>query len=266
MTIDPSVIWGESIHIFLLPSLHRIIIIIFPFIIALLANYSIQRFLHVPKNLESTRAITYIAAIKSILTVILYILAISYVLLQLQINITPLFASAGIIGLIVGLGIRSLLEDIFTGVFILTQDTIRVGDYVEIEGAQGITETLGFRTVRIKDQNGAIHIFPNREIKKIVNYSRRQARVVIDIPIKPNQSIDQVFKALKKALTTIKKDPVLKLLISETSSVQGIEDIHQGRIIIRVLILTRAAFRWDVARKYRYLVIQQLEKEKILLA
>jgi len=195
----------------------------------------------------------------------IYIVAAYYVLTQLNINVTPLFASAGVLGIIIGLGVRSFIEDFFTGILILTQDTISVGDYVEIGGAQGITEAVGLRTVRLKDQNGAIHIFPNREIKKIVNYSRRLARVVVDVPIKSNQPVDRSIRALEQAIEELKKDKVLSARISEGSHVQGVERITGNSIAVRVLIITRAAFRWDTARRYRYLALRQLEKTKIEL-
>ncbi len=244
---------------------NTILTVIVPFIVASLLSRIINQYIRIPKNLESPRTKTYLATAQSLLTMFIYIVAAYYVLTQLHINVTPLFASAGVIGIILGLGVRSFIEDFFTGILILTQDTISVGDYVEIGGAQGITEAVGLRTVRIKDQNGAIHIFPNREIKKIVNYSRRLARVVVDVPIKSNQPVDRAIKALERAITELKKDRVLATLISEGSHVQGVERINGGSIAIRVLIITRAAFRWDTARRYRYLALRQLEKGKILL-
>lgn len=246
-------------------SIHSVLTVILPFVIATALSRIINRYIHIPKNLESPRTKTYLATMQSLLTMTIYVIAAYYVLTQLHINVTPLFASAGVIGIIIGLGVRSFIEDFFTGILILTQDTISVGDYVEIGGAQGITEAVGLRTVRIKDQNGAIHIFPNREIKKIVNYSRRLARVVIDVPIQSNQPVDRAIKALERAITELKKDKVLSTLISEGSRVQGIERISGGSVAIRVLIITRAAFRWDTARRYRYLALRQLEKSKILL-
>lgn len=243
-----------------------LLIVVVPLVIAAAIGSLIQRFIKVPKNLESPRATTYMGLAKSVFTSVIYIIAIYFILIQLHINVTPLFASAGIIGIIVGLGVRSIIEDFFTGLFILTQDTIRVGDYVEIGSAQGTTEALGFRTVRIKDQNGAIHILPNREIKKIINYSRRQARVVVDIPIKPNQKVDKALTALRQAIETIKKDKTMGPLVMEGSHVQGVEHISPGKVVIRVLLLTKAAFRWDVARTFRYFALRLLEKAGIDLA
>ncbi len=240
--------------------------IVVPFVIAVLMHWLIQRFVRAPKNLDSPRTRTYFSVAKSIFTTIIYLIATYYIFIALNINVTPLFASAGVVGIIIGLGVRPFIEDFFTGIFILTQDTISVGDYVEIGGAEGVTEALGLRTVRIKDQNGAIHIFPNREIKKIVNYSRRAARVIVDIPMKSNQPIDDALAALERAIKDLKEDNAIGKFISDGSAVQGIQQISGGFTLIRVLVITRASSRWEAARKYRYLALKELEKVKIILA
>ncbi len=233
---------------------------------AAVINWLVQRFVRMPKNVDSPRTQTYLSVAKSVLGLVVYLTAIYYVFHFLNINVTPLFASAGAIGLIVGLGLRSFIEDFFTGLFLLTQDTINVGDYVRIGDAEGVTEALGLRTVRVRDRNGAVHIYPNREIKKIVNYSRRQARVVINISVKPNQPVDAVFKALNAALSEIKKDKEIGEAINANSCIQGVEDISRGEVSISVLILTRASLRWSAARQFRYLALKELNKAKILLA
>lgn len=236
-----------------------------PVFAAIFIDKILLRAVHVPKNLESPRARTYMSVAKSTLRTIVYITALYYVFVILNVNVTPLFASAGVVGIILGLGVRSFIEDFFTGVLILTQDTISVGDYVEIGGSEGITEAIGLRTVRLRDQNGALHIFPNREIKKIINYSRRQARVVVDIPVKSNQSIDTVFLVFSRALDKLRKHKELGPHIHQGSMVQGIESITGDSLVIRSLILTRASLRWTAAREYKYVVLRELAKAKILL-
>lgn len=248
-----------------IPYLQGAFIALIPVLTAIFIDKIILRAVHVPKNLESPRTRTYLSVAKSTLRTIIYIIALYYVFVILNINVTPLFASAGVVGIILGLGVRSFIEDFFTGVLILTQDTISVGDYVDISGSEGITEAIGLRTVRLRDQNGAVHIFPNREIKKIINYSRRQARVVVDIPIKSNQSIDKIFLIFNKSLATLRKHKELGPYVQQGSMIQGVETISGSSLVIRSLILTRASLRWSVAREYKYIVLRELSKAKILL-
>ncbi len=240
--------------------------IVLPVIAAIVGNRLLQHIIRVPKNLQSSRTETYVSILKSILSVVIYGTAAYFVFSALRVNVTPLFASAGVVGIIIGLGIRTFIEDFFTGVFILTEDTIRIGDYVDIGGSEGVTESLGLRTVRIRDRNGAIHIFPNREIKKIINYSKRQARVIVDVPVKANQSVDTALAALEAALGSLRKDANVGKHILETSRIEGVEAINPGHMLIRVLILTRASERWNAGRTFRRIVLKELEKAKILLA
>ncbi|MFZ5535317.1 MAG: mechanosensitive ion channel family protein [Patescibacteria group bacterium] len=240
--------------------------LLIPVVAAFGVNIVIERVVRVPKNLQSSRTTTYLSVLKSLLTVLVYVVAGYYVLTTLKINMTPLFASAGVLGLVIGLGLRSFIEDFFTGIFILTEDTIRVGDYVEIAGSEGVTESLGLRTVRLRDKNGAIHIFPNREIKKIINYSKRGARVIVDIPIKTNQPLESAEVALTAALTTLRKHKTMGQYVHENSRVEGVEAINPGSIVLRTLILTRATDRWNAARAFRKLALSELAKAKVLLS
>jgi small conductance mechanosensitive channel len=136
-----------------LATLHILLVTIVPFMIAFILNHLLQRYIKIPLNMQSSRKNTYFSVFKSIIATIIYSMAFFYILSELKINLTPIFASAGIISIIIGLGIRSLVEDFFSGMFILTQDTVRVGDYVEIGLTNGVIESLGFRTIRVKDQN-----------------------------------------------------------------------------------------------------------------
>ncbi len=194
-----------------------------------------------------------------------FVAAAYVVFAELRVNLTPLFASAGVLGIIIGLGIRSFIEDFFTGLLIITEDTIRVGDYVGISGSEGVVESLGLRTVRIRDRSGGLYIFPNREIKKIINYSRRQARVIIDIPIKPNQPVEPAISVFEKAIETLRKHKLIGKHIQTASRVEGIEDIAAGKVTVRVLIVTKPSERWHAARAYRRTVLNALAKAGIEL-
>jgi small conductance mechanosensitive channel len=240
--------------------------VIVPVVVALIVNHAIDKFFRVPKNLTSPRASTYVSVFKSFLRVIVFAISGYIVFTVLAINMTPLFASAGVVGIILGLGIRTFIEDFFTGMFILTEDTIRVGDYVDIGGSEGVTESLGLRTVRLRDRNGAVHIFPNREIKRIINFSKRQARVIVDMPIKSNQSVDKVFEALTRALAAIRKDPAVGDFIQENSRLEGVDSISNGVMIVRVLLITRPSERWNVGRTFRRIALKELERAGVLLA
>jgi len=232
----------------------------------ILLNALLQRYIRIPKKIESTRAQTYIIVLKNFVSFAVYGITLYLLLSTIQINPTPLFASAGIFGIIIGLGLRPLIEDFFTGLFMLSEDILRVGDYVMIGDSEGTIEFLCLRTLRLRDKYGAIHIIPNREIKKIINYSKKLSRVIVDIQVKNSQSIDNAITLLEKSLDKLKKDKKVGQLILEKSHVEGIELITPGNITLRTVILTKSQERFQIARSFRSIAVSEFQKNNVLLA
>lgn len=235
-------------------------------LLAALIQMLLVRLIRVPKRLESRRAKTYIAALHNTISVVVFCTAIYFILIRLGINVTPLLASAGVVGVVVGLGSRSLIADFIAGLFLLTEDSIRIGDSIKIGVAEGTVETIRLRTLSLRDSQGAVHIIPNGEIKTVVNKSRGTTHMIIDIPAKPSTKIDTVLSALKSCLTLLQKEKAFKNEILPSSGVRGIESITKDAVIVRTVIDTRSSRRFDIARHYRYLVKKTFEKKKIQVA
>jgi len=235
-------------------------------LIAIIVDNLFRLFMKLPKHFNNRRARTYVTILRNIATVVIYTIALNIIFIILGINITPLLASAGIIGITIGIGARPLVEDLITGLFLLSQDSIAVDDYVRIDDVEGTIEAMGMRTLRVRDDTGAIAIIPNGQVKKVINFSRNKASVLIDIPVKSDQGIETALKAAGNALTLLQKEEDLKSSLFPGAAVNGIEEIKpDGGVLIRSTILTYPARRFDVARRYRYLVIKEFEKQKILL-
>lgn len=219
----------------------------------------------VPKHFDSRRARSYATFLRNIATAIIYTAAIYIILAELGINITPLLASAGVIGIIIGLGARALIEDLIGGLFLLSQDSIAIGDYIKIDDVEGHIESIGFRTLTVRAEDGSLCMIPNGQIKKVINYSRHRSRMLVDFPVKADQNIETVIKLCKKALADIQKDKEFADAILPESIVDGIQEFRPvGPMVIRVTVVTHPARRLEVARKYRYLVKREFEKNKIL--
>lgn len=140
---------------------------------AVIVNVIIKSFIKVPKSIQSRRQRTFASALKNIISVVVYVIAFNVILGILDISIAPLLASAGIIGLSIGLGAKALIEDLIAGVMLLSQDSVAIGDQVEIDGSSGRLEKIGFRTITIRVEDGSIHIIPNGVVKKVINHSRK---------------------------------------------------------------------------------------------
>lgn len=233
---------------------------------AIIINNVLRLFIKVPKSLENRRARTYIFILRKAISVIIYFIALYLILNEIGINITPFLASASIIGIVVGIGARALIEDLINGFFLLTQDSIAIGDYIKLDDAEGNIEKLGFRSLTIRGDSGELHIIPNGLVKKVINYSRHRSYTSIDFPVKSDQDIDLTIKAMREALEEIQKDKTIKDSCFPGSSVLGIVDFKiEGRVIMRTKIITPPEMRFKIARMYRYLTKKKFEKYKIAL-
>lgn len=234
-------------------------------IAALISNTILRSFIRFPKHLGNKRSETFVTVLRNLVSVVVYVVALHYMFIELGINIAPLLASAGIIGIAVGIGARPLIEDLISGIFLLGQAAITIGDYVNINDTEGFIEVIGVRTISIRDQAGALHIIPNGLVKTVVNYSRGKMHVFIDIPVKADQPIQVVLSETEKALEKIQEEDAHS--VYPGSKVLGIDNFAQGNImVIRIDVITSAHTRWEVSKKLRLLIKKGFEKHKITIA
>lgn len=233
-------------------------------LLAVIADNLFRSFIKMPKTIENRRARTFTVIVRNLITVTVYVIALHIVLVELGINITPLLASAGIMGVIIGISARPLIEDLISGLLFLSQDTIATGDYVKIEDMEGVIQSIGARTITIKQDSGALCVIPNGQVKKIINYSRHKTNLFIDLPVKADEKIDMVKKACLEALDEIKKDKEISPFLLPGATITGIDEIKPtGPLMFRVTLITSPGMRLEVGRKYRYYVKKAFEKNKI---
>jgi len=243
-------------------------------LIAVLLDFVLRALVRVPKHFDSKRTQTVAAIIRNIITIIVYIFALYIILTLFGINLTPLLASASVIGIIIGIGAREIIEDFVNGLFLLSLDSIAIGDYIQIgttfiqsDMSEGVVEHIGARTLTIRAENGSSHVIPNGQIKKIINYSRHRFNNFIDLTIKANQDIDKVIKAAETAMAQLQKDPEFTDSLLPGSIVNGIDGFSNPEIMtFRVTLTTNPVRRKEIARRYRYFVKKEFEKHKLAFA
>ncbi|HSW88316.1 MAG TPA: mechanosensitive ion channel family protein [Candidatus Saccharimonadales bacterium] len=236
-------------------------------IASLLTNTALRAAIRVPKKLETRRGITYLSVVRSSVSIVIFSIGLYIIFVILNIDITPLLASAGIVGIAIGIGARSLIEDIIAGLFLITQTTTAIGDYVIVGGNEGVIEHIGFRNITIRSINGAFITIPNGQVKQVVNYSWGNAVLFIDIPVKAGQDIDAIIDLLTVIITKMQKDEIAEFPIKDGSKVLGIENFQPGScVLIRVMLITIASGRNFVERDYRYKVVKSFGKNKIIFA
>ena len=130
------------------------------------------------------------------------------VLDQLGVNTTPILAGAGIVGLAVGFGSQTLVKDLINGLFILFEESIRVGDWVSLGSNGGLVESIGLRTVRLRDLHGNVHVIPNSSIDTLTNMTKEFSRAVLDVGIAYRENVDKVIEILKEIGEEMRNDPV----------------------------------------------------------
>ncbi len=236
-------------------------------LIAVVVDHVVRSFIKVPKHFDTRRSRTYVAILRNIVTVVIYAITLYAIFIELGINIVPLLASAGIVGLAIGLGAKSLIEDVIAGLSLLSQDSIVTGDIIKIDDIEGAIEHIGFRTLTIRAENGSLHIIPNGQIKKVINFSRHKTRFFVTIPVKSDEKIEVVLKTFEDALAQLQKDETFAETLYPGSLVDGIEEFRpEGtHLFIRTTLITHPAQRLVIARQFRYLVKKAFEKNKLVL-
>jgi len=170
---------------------------------------------------------------------------------QLGVNTTPILAGAGIVGLAVGFGSQTLVRDLINGLFILFEESLRVGDYAEAGNKGGIVESVGLRTVRLRDLHGNVHVIPNSSINTVTNYSKEFSRAVIDIGVAYRENVDEVIEILKGIGEEMRSDPEHGKSILEPMEVFGLQSFADSAVVIRVRFTTKPLKQWGLKREFQ---------------
>ncbi len=185
------------------------------------------------------------------------------VLGQLGVNTTPILAGAGIVGLAVGFGSQTLVKDLINGLFILFEESIRVGDYVDVGKDGGMVEAIGLRTVKLRDVSANVHIVPNSTINSVVNYSKEFSRAVIDIGVAYKENADEVIAILMEVGEGMRQDPKYGMNIVEPFEVLGLQKFADSAIIIRCRFTTKPLKQWGLKREFNRRVKRVLDEHGI---
>jgi small conductance mechanosensitive channel len=175
----------------------------------------------------------------------------------------PILASAGILGLAVGFGAQTLVKDVISGFFLILENQVRVGDVAEINGTGGLVEAITLRTLVLRDARGARIVFPCGSITTLANLTKDYAYAVLDVLVHYRHDTDQVIKVIQDTGKTVETDAAFKDVILAPLEVNGIENIGDSGITIRVRMKTLPQRQWDVARELRRRLKKAFENNEI---
>ena len=218
------------------------------------------------KGLANARAQTMMPLIRNVLFVAIAIIALIIALANMGMNVTPLLAGAGVIGLAIGFGAQSLVADLITGLFIIIEDSLAIDDYVDVGGHLGTVEGLTIRTVRLRDIDGIVHTIPFSEIKSIKNYSREFGYAIFRIAIPHSMNIDQAITLIRDVGQKMRNDPLQRRNIWSPLELQGVESFESGSAVLRARFKTAPIKQWEVSRAFNLALKRKLDEAGLDLA
>ncbi len=231
----------------------------------LLFIYSRRRFrLQEKVGIErAKRTATFAKTVENIIRAVIVVMGLLAILRQAGIELAPLLAGAGIVGLAVSFGAQNLAKDVINGFFILAENNMNVGDVVQVAGKSGTVERITLRTTVLRDLEGNVHAVPNSEILTITNMTKEWSRAVIEIGVAYRENVDAVIDALRETGDGLAKDPAFGPLIVEPMEILGVDSFGESSVNIKVMFKTLPVKQWPVAREFRRRVKQAFDERGI---
>jgi small conductance mechanosensitive channel len=209
------------------------------------------------------RAKTIGSVLQSIISFVVYGLAFILILGELGLNLAPIVASAGVVGIALGFGAQNLVKDFLSGVFMVLEDQYGVGDVVDVGPASGVIETVGLRVTTLRDVNGTVWYVRNGEILRVGNSSQGFAVAVVDFPVGYGSDVDQAIKLLGTVAGEVTSTEPADADVLEPPEVLGVEKVTSEGITIRLTVKVRPGRQWSVQRALRAKAMAAFEEAGI---
>lgn len=207
------------------------------------------------------RSLTLTTILRSTLKAVILFVATLSLLSAVGINITPILASAGVVGLAVGFGAQSLVKDVITGFFILMEDQYGVGDVVNIDGKSGLVERMNLRITQLRNLSGELITVPNGQVSVVSNLSKEWARALLDIGVAYEADIDHVLEVMVTEGKRLRLEWPEKVM--DDPEISGVQSFGDSSIHLRVIMKTAPLKQWEVAAEWRRRVKFAFDREGI---
>ena len=209
------------------------------------------------------RAQTMGGLLKSIVTGVVLVILVTMMLSEVGVDIAPIIASAGIIGVALGFGSQALVKDFLSGIFMIFEDQYGVGDVVDLGEATGTVEAVSLRVTRLRDVNGTVWYARNGEILRVGNMSQNWARTVLDVSVGYHEDLARVRRVLQEIAHDLWDDEDFKGQIIEEPEVWGVQELAPDGVLVRVTLKTAPLEQWAIAREMRQRIKARFEFEGI---
>ncbi|HEY8572815.1 mechanosensitive ion channel family protein [Phenylobacterium sp.] len=194
---------------------------------------------------------------------VLLVVGLLTFLSELGVQVGPLLASAGVVGLAVGFGAQTLVKDFLTGVFLIAEDAVSVGDNVRIGDASGTVEAMTLRTIRLRNMNGTLHIFPYSEAQVIHNRTKAFSSYLIAVPVAYDTDVDRALEVMQSVGDELARDPDFTEVITKPFEVLGVDQLTETAVTLKARLTTEPKAQWKVGREYNRRLKKAFDAEGI---
>lgn len=202
-----------------------------------------------PSPAEVQRAHTLTHIVRDVVRIVIFFLGVMMILSEIGIDLKPLLAAAGLGGLAIGFGAQSLVKDLISGFFILLENSVRVGDVVEVAGVSGLVEEIELRTIRLRDLSGNVHVVPNGVIDRVKNMTKDYSYSLFNIGVAYREDVDEVMEVVREIAEELRRDLQFKNDILEPLEMLGVDQFADSAVIIKCRIKTQPIKQWRVGRE-----------------
>jgi moderate conductance mechanosensitive channel len=199
---------------------------------------------------RSARLRTLLPLLRTALLITLLVFVALMVLSDLGVNIAPLLAGAGVVGIAIGFGSQKLVQDVITGLFLLLENAVQVGDVVSLAGLGGVVEHLSIRSIRLRAEDGSVHVIPFSAVTTVTNMTRDFGYAVIDASVSYNDDFDEVVTVLRDIVKEMREEARWASEIRDDLEVMGLEKFADSSILIKARIRCGPFGRWSVRREF----------------
>lgn len=199
---------------------------------------------------HSQRLRTFLPLLRNVIFIFIVTIAGLLILSELGVNIAPLLAGAGVVGIAIGFGSQTLVKDVISGLFILFEDTVNVGDLVEVDGRTGTVEAVSIRSMRLRDATGALHTIPFSNVSTVKNMTKDFAWYVFDLGVAYDSDLKKVIDVLRQVDEEARRDPELGVDIIEPMVIDGLDKFADSALIVRARVKTGPGRQWAVGRAF----------------
>jgi small conductance mechanosensitive channel len=203
-----------------------------------------------PPSESQKRIETIVRLIKQACLLALWLTVGLVILKEFGVEIGPIIASAGVVGLAVGFGAQNLVRDIISGFFIILENQIRVGDVAIVNGTGGLVEKINFRTTVLRDLGGVVHIFPNGTIATLSNMTNEWSAYIFDIGVAYKENTDHVIEIMQEVGKTMREDEKYGEFMLEDPDIFGVDKFGDSSVVIKGRIRTKPIRQWEVGREF----------------